>query len=97
MPATLWLPEQAPRCILQISHGMTEHIGRYTVLAQELSEYGIIVARFDLRGHRRNPRDRNIASFGKGSWEASIQDMRLFLRFWQNSFPGSHTLCLASL
>ena len=87
LPATLWLPEQAPRCILQIAHGMTEHIGRYETLAQELTEHGILVAGFDLRGHGRNPGDPNVASFGEGGWEASIQDMRLFFEILGERFP----------
>ena len=87
LPATLWLPEQAPRCILQIAHGMTEHIGRYEPLAQELTEHGILVAGFDLRGHGRNPGDHNVASFGEGGWEASIQDMRLFFEILGERFP----------
>lgn len=88
LPATLWLPEQTPRCILQITHGMTEHIGRYTALAQELTGHGIIVAGFDLRGHGRNLGDPNIASFGEGGWEASIQDMHLFFGVLAERFPG---------
>lgn len=88
LPATMWLPEQEPKCILQITHGMTEHIGRYTALAQELTGHGIIVAGFDLRGHGRNAGDPNIASFGEGGWEASIQDMRLFFEVLAERFPG---------
>lgn len=88
LPATLWLPEQTPKCILQITHGMTEHIGRYTTLAQELTKHGILVAGFDLRGHGRNPGDPNIASFKEGGWEASIQDMHLFFETLEERFPG---------
>lgn len=27
--ARMWLPDNEPKAILQITHGMTEHIGRY--------------------------------------------------------------------
>lgn len=87
LPATLWLPEQEPMGILQIAHGMTEHIGRYTALAQELTEHHIIVAGFDLRGHGRNPGDPDIASFGEDGWEASIQDMHMFFGVLAERFP----------
>lgn len=87
LPATLWLPEQAPRCILQVTHGMTEHIGRYETLARKLTEHGVLVAGFDLRGHGRNPGDLDIASFGEGGWEASIQDMHLFFGILEERFP----------
>lgn len=59
------MPEIEPRAMLQITHGMTEHIGRYSTLAEELTEQGIVVAGFDLRGHGENPGDANCASFGE--------------------------------
>ena len=49
--AVLWLPEGAPRAILQITHGMTEHIYRYKDFAKELTAQGFTVAGFVLRGH----------------------------------------------
>ena len=88
LPATIWLPEETPRGVLQIAHGMTEHIGRYTALAQALTQRGLAVAGFDLRGHGRNPGNAEIASFGKDGWEASIQDMHLFFQLLSQRFPG---------
>ncbi len=86
--AAVWLPEQEPKCVLQIAHGMTEHIGRYAATAQELTGHGIAVAGFDLRGHGKNPGDADIASFGEGGWEASIEDMHIFFGVLANRFPG---------
>ena len=39
--------------LVQLAHGMTEHMGRYGALAEQLSARGIAVAGFDLRGHGR--------------------------------------------
>lgn len=86
--ATLWLPDGEPRGFLQIVHGMTEHIGRYTALAQALTQHGFVVAGFDLRGHGRNPGNPEIASFGEDGWEGSLQDMRLFFGLLSERFPG---------
>lgn len=72
------LPDPEPRCVLQITHSMTEHIGRYTALTQELTGHGIAMAGFDLRRHGRNAGYPNVASLGEGSWEESIEDMHLF-------------------
>ena len=85
---TIWLPEEPPCMVLQIAHGMTEHIGRYEKLAQSLTQHGIAVAGFDLRGHGHNAKDPECASFGEGGWEASIQDMHLFYRELENRFPN---------
>ena len=88
LPAALWLPEGEPQCILQITHGMTEHMGRYAALAQEMTENGILVAGFDLRGHGKNAGDPDVASFGEDGWEASIEDMHLFFELLAERFPG---------
>lgn len=87
LPAEIWLPEQEPKCILQITHGMTEHIGRYTELARKLTAHGIAAAGFDLRGHGRNAGDPDIASFGEGGWEASVEDMHMFFDVLAKRFP----------
>ncbi len=84
----LWQPDGEVKAILQIAHGMTEHMGRYDTLAQELTEKGIAVAGFDLRGHGCNEGDTNIASFGEGGWEKSLEDMRFFREAIKARFPG---------
>ena len=88
LPALIWKPEQEIKAVLQITHGMTEHMGRYDALAAELCSQGIAVAGFDLRGHGKNPGDPEIASFGEGGWMASIEDMRLFFTELRSRFPG---------
>ena len=88
LPGILWLPEESPKMVLQVAHGMTEHMGRYTALARELTGLGIVVAGFDLRGHGRNPGDRSCASFGEKGWEATLGDMRCFFEVLSHRFPG---------
>ena len=56
LPGILWLPEEKPAAVLQITHGMTEHIGRYTALAEMLTGQQIAVAGTDLRGHGKKSR-----------------------------------------
>ena len=46
------VPEN-PRAILQIAHGMTEHIGRYEPFMTYLVEHGFIVCGHDHLGHGR--------------------------------------------
>ena len=88
LPAYLWLPEAEVKAVLQITHGMTEHMGRYEAFAQYLCSMGITMAGFDLRGHGKNPGDAEVASFGEGGWAASIEDMRLFYELLEQRFPG---------
>lgn len=88
LPGVLWLPEGEIKAVLQITHGMTEHMGRYDAFAAYLTSQGIAVAGYDLRGHGKNPGNPQVASFGEGGWNASLEDMRLFFRLLEKRFPG---------
>ena len=88
LPAYLWMPDSEVKAVLQVAHGMTEHMGRYEAFAQYLQPMGIAVAGFDLRGHGKNPGDPDVASFGEGGWAASIEDMRLLFELMKQRFPG---------
>lgn len=88
LPAILWLPDGKPERVLQITHGMTEHIGRYEQFAKAMTAQGIAVAGYDLRGHGCNPGNKDVASFGENGWEASLEDMHLFFDVLRVRFPG---------
>ena len=88
LPAVQWVPETDIKAVLQITHGMTEHMGRYVSFAEQMTSRGIAVAGFDLRGHGKNPGDPQVASLGKGGWEASIGDMKCFYDLLDFRFPG---------
>ena len=38
-----WTPEQTPRAVVQLTHGMCEHILRYAPLAESLTQRGFAV------------------------------------------------------
>lgn len=86
LPAVVWIPEGELRGVLQVTHGMTEHMGRYEALAHHLTAQGIAVAGFDLRGHGKNPGDPHVASFGEGGWQASLGDMHAFFTLLAQRF-----------
>jgi alpha-beta hydrolase superfamily lysophospholipase len=85
--AVLWMPDGTPDAILQITHGMTEHIGRYDALAESLASRGIASMGFDLRGHGTCEGAADCASFGKGGWDASLDDMHRFSAVLDERFP----------
>lgn len=49
--AVEWTPDMAPRAVLVLSHGVSEHILRYEPLAAYLTEWGFAVAGHDHLGH----------------------------------------------
>lgn len=44
----------APRATIIISHGFAEHMGRYDYFSRTLTDRGLNVFRYDLRGHGNN-------------------------------------------
>ena len=86
LSAVIWLPEKTPKLLFQITHGMTEHMGRYEKLAEKLAEQGIATAGFDLPGHGRNPGHPDCASFGETGWTQTLADMQAFSEFLTSRF-----------
>lgn len=76
LPITAWIPTY-PRMILHILHGMTEHMGRYEILAQKLNQEGILVAGMDLRGHGKSSKDANCAVMTIKDWDATLKDIQI--------------------
>lgn len=89
LSAVLWLPENEPKAVLQIAHGMTEHMGRYEAFAQQMTLHGIAVCGFDLRGHGKNGEDPEVASFGEDGWALSLNDMRNFFEEMKGRIPNT--------
>jgi lysophospholipase len=52
--AQAWLPEDTPRAVIVVAHGLAEHGGRYQDLAGELVGRGYGVYAVDHRGHGRS-------------------------------------------
>jgi alpha-beta hydrolase superfamily lysophospholipase len=75
---TEYIPDsKKPNGILHVVHGMTEHMGRYEELAEELTKYGIMVIGFDLPGHGLNATGE-VASFGQNGWSSVITLLRKY-------------------
>ena len=48
---TLYVPNGEVRGVVQLSHGMVDHVGRYTLLADALAAHGYVLAGNDHLGH----------------------------------------------
>ena len=61
----LWLPEGEPRGIVQLVHGMSEHIARYDATAKALNAAGYAVVGHTHLGHGEHAKQPGIISFGR--------------------------------
>lgn len=75
--AVEWIPAGPFRAVLQISHGLGEHILRYDEFAEYLTAHGVAAFGHDHLGHGTSiPPDGTRLWFGpKGSWNWLIEDL----------------------
>ena len=77
--ACLWIPDEKSkfRGVLQIAHGVAEHIGRYDDFARYLNQQGIVVAGHDHLGHGQSLPEGGIpVYFGEeNGWTHAVDDI----------------------
>ncbi len=85
----IWTPDTAPRAIVQISHGMTEYVGRYEGFAEFLNEHGILVAGNDHLGHGDSIREEwQKGYFAKEKGDiCALQDIHRMTLLLQKKYP----------
>lgn len=89
----IWLQEECSyyKGVVQIAHGMEEHILRYQGFAVFLAEHGFIVCGNDHMGHGRsisNLRDRGFFGEEPGSYQNLIGDMYSLMEFTKKRYPA---------
>ncbi len=87
-----WSPEDNKdvKAVVQISHGMAEHAGRYDIFAILLMKRGYAVFGNDHRGHGKTAGGRGkIGYFEDGDfWEKAILDMHDMNHIASKKYPG---------
>ncbi len=94
--AVEWLPEDRPRAVLQISHGVAEYILRYEPLAEYLTARGFAVAGHDHLGHGGSvaPGGARLYFGPKGSWNWVVDDLYARFCLLKKQFPDIPLLLL---
>ncbi|MBO4573606.1 MAG: alpha/beta hydrolase [Clostridia bacterium] len=83
----LWEPQGEPRGIVQISHGMAEHIMRYDHIANYLSEHGFVVIGDDHRAHGET--DKDTLGFAEGNiFDLTLSDMAEITEYAKKEYRG---------
>jgi len=82
-----WEEVSEPKGVVQISHGLAEHAGRYDRLAVALNGAGYLVYAHDHRGHgATGEAAASLGSFGAAGWDALVADVAVVAR----SVAGQH-------
>lgn len=76
-------PVADPVGIVVLTHGLSEHSGRYEHVIEYLQESRLNIFRFDLRGHGRSSGQRGHTP----SYEALMDDLALMTRLARDLFP----------
>jgi alpha-beta hydrolase superfamily lysophospholipase len=86
----------APRAVVQLVHGMSEHIRRYRHVAQALTEQGYVVYGSEHRGHGQSAFDAGTAGdFGPHGFAALVDDMAAVTRALRERHPGLPVVMVA--
>ena len=90
IPAEVASGDSDPRAIIQIVHGMVEHVGRYARFAESLADLGFVVVGEDHIGHGYTAgADGDLGHMepGRGMTEI-LKDMALLAQETRMAYPG---------
>lgn len=83
----LWLPEGAPKGIVQFVHGMAEHMDRYDAPARALCDGGYMVVGHTHLGH--GPKAATLGYFADNhGWDRLLDDIHLLRQETERAYPG---------
>jgi alpha-beta hydrolase superfamily lysophospholipase len=88
------IPAGRPRAIVQIAHGMAEHIARYDRLIRRLAGAGYAVVGADHRGHGANAGLHGLGDFGPGGFAGVVEDMATLTAAARAFSPGTPIVLL---
>ena len=84
MFAQSWEPDDAPKAVVCLVHGLGEHSGRYTHVGKVFTDAGFALAGFDLRGHGKSGGSRGHLP----SFDAFLNDIAGFEKQVDAHFPN---------
>ena len=93
--AISWIPDNKPKAIVQIIHGMTEYIGRYDEFAHFLVEHDFLVCGEDHLGHGESViSDEYHGFFGAKGNSWVISDIHQLRKIMNEDYPDLPYLML---
>ncbi len=86
-----WLPDDKNvKVVLQLSHGIMEHIGRFDTFARFMANNGFAVVGNSILGHGKSASDEPDIGFiaKKDGWDLAVRDMHLLWENTSSKYPG---------
>lgn len=94
----IWMPKDQPKpgLIVQMTHGMVEHMGRYEELAQYLNAHGIGAIGHDTLGHGKSAQTSSQFGFfaKKNGDRCLVTDVARVTAYIRKQYPDSHIVLL---
>ena len=86
----LWKPDGEVRGVVQLVHGVAEHIGRYGAFAEFLTAHGFAAAGDDHLGHGLSVNDDSEKGWfaEKDGWKLVVRDEKTLRDKMREEFPG---------
>jgi len=81
-----WWPIESPTAVVVISHGASEHSGRYDRFARALNDAGYAVVAIDHRGHGLTAAGADRAIMGAGAGQAVVDDLQELIEQARSAF-----------
>lgn len=85
--ACVWQPEGQPKAVVQIVHGIAEHVARYDDFAQFLNQQGFLVVAEDHMGHGGSIGEDGIRGYFHGGWFSAVEDTFKLLTQTKTEYP----------
>ena len=83
------IPDESPRAVLVIHHGMCEHKERYLWFMQQMAETGYACVIADMRGHGASVySEDDLGYFNKTDTKGVVLDLHQVVYFAKDMFPG---------
>lgn len=86
----MWSPEEGVRGVVQLVHGVAEHIGRYHDFGEFLAQHGFAAAGDDHLGHGLTARDESERGWfaEEDGWDKIVRDEKTLHDMLREQFPG---------
>lgn len=86
--ARCWKPEGTPKAIVQIIHGISEHVQRYDHFARYLNSLGYMVVAEDHMGHGKSICEEVPQGYFAGGWAAAVENCCRLMERTMEEHPG---------